>query len=133
MDPTTTEAAKGDLRRHADRFHDALRPYRGVLPDDDFHGVVAALRRIAECIRTDPLDREVLDILLVLLHTADFTALDPGEMLQRNKLITADDQRVMRSWLYALTEIVGRLVAGAEIEKAFEPYDRLYGGPREAG
>lgn len=133
MDRRTKEVAKRDLRRHADGFLDALRPYRGKLPEDDFHGVVVALRQLADCIRTDPIDREVLDILLQLHHTADFTALDPDGMLQRNRLITAEDQRAMRNWLSALATIVGRLVAGAEVENAFDPYERLCGGPREAG
>jgi hypothetical protein len=129
MDSVEMEAARQELERHADRFLDALRPYQGVLPEQAFHDVVAALRRVAGSIRTDPIDRRVLDIVLVLLDVADFTALDPNGMLQRNKLITVDDQRVMRRWLHVLRTILGRLVAGAEVENAFHPYEDLC-GPR---
>jgi hypothetical protein len=91
------------------------------------------MRGVADRIREDPIDREVLDILLVLLHTADAWALDPDGMLRRNKLISDGDQRVMRRWLSVLSQVLGRLVAGAELEEAFRPYTELRELDGEAG
>jgi hypothetical protein len=133
MDPRTKASAKKELSASADAFLDALRPYRRVLPRGEFHRVAEAMRGVADCIREDPIDREALDILLVLLHTADAWALDPDGMLRRNNLITDDHQRVMRRWLSVLSEVLGRLVAGAELEQAFKPYAELRERDGEAG
>jgi transposase len=125
MDPRPIAMAKMELNASTDAFLDALRPYRRVLPRAEFHRVADAMRGVADCIRKDPIDREALDILLHLLHTADAWALDPDGMLRRNKLISDEDQRVMGRWLGVLSEVLGRLVAGDEIDTAFKPYTDL--------
>lgn len=133
MDPRTIASAKKELSASTDAFLDALRPYRRVLPRAEFHRVAAAMRGVADRIREDPIDREALDMLLVLLHTADAWALDPDGMLRRNKLIPDEDQRMMRRWLSVLSQVLGRLVAGAELEEAFRPYTELRELDRDAG
>jgi len=117
--------AKKELSDSVDAFLDALRPYQRILPRTEFYRVVEAMRGVVACIREDPIDRGVLDVLLTLLRLVDLWALHPDGMLPRNKLITEQEQQMMRRWHGVLSKVLGQLVARADVEVAFEPYAEL--------
>jgi len=109
--PGTTDAAGQPLVLE-DGFLGSLRPYSG-LHEKNFHVVMEALLSVGERVRQTPqIDRELVYAAWSICHTARGWGLDPGGMLQRNRLITAADTARLERWVGTLEIVALRLLRG---------------------
>jgi hypothetical protein len=100
------EEAKLQLLLHAsgqlileDGFVTSLRPYSG-LHERSFHLVMEALLTVGDRIHQSlQIDRDLADAIWSICSISRAWGLQPGGMLQRNRLITATDTARLERWV----------------------------------
>ena len=104
------------MPRMQDGFLGSLRPYRG-LKERNFREVMMALWVLSPELQLgEVVDRQLMDALWRLQFITYNWGLRPGNMLQRNKLITPEDTEILAEWFRAIGEAVFNLLAGVGIE-----------------
>jgi hypothetical protein len=94
-----------------DGFLGSLRPYRG-LRDQNFHSVMQALLVVGELWAASPMvDRDLIQSVWTICTRARVWGLDPNGMLQRNKLISADDVKKLDRWVHLIERTALGLLA----------------------
>lgn len=102
-----TTDADGRPQILEDGFLGSLRPYRG-LQEKNFHRVMEALLTVGERVyQAQQVDREIAHTVWSTCRYARVWGLHPNGMLQRNRLITADDTTRLELW----TDTVDRAYA----------------------
>ncbi len=110
--PGTTDA-DGQPLSLDDGFIDSLRPYSG-LHERNFHLVMEALLTVGEQLHQDPHpDRELVHAIWWICSMARAWGLAPGGMLQRNRLITANDTARLERWVNTVEDVGLRLLGGS--------------------
>ncbi len=71
-------------------FLGSLRPYKD-LREENFHEIMAVIRVLVNELQKDRLEHEIIISLWGIWHFARAWGVSPDGMLQRNKLITAED------------------------------------------
>lgn len=93
-----------------DGFVGSLRPYSG-LHEGNFHLVIEAVLTVGIRIHSEPmLDRDLVHAVWYMCSTARSWGLQPGGLLQRNKLITAADTARLELWVNTLERTVLNLL-----------------------
>ena len=106
-------------------FLGGLRPYRGILPRQRFHDIMAALRVLGPTLGTTSLvDRELVSALWSLCELTRLWAIDEGSMLRRNDLLAEDDLALLRRWHDMICYVVMLLLESGDVYEAFHEYDR---------
>ena len=94
-------------------FLQTLRVYRGTLDHDAWKSVLDCVDAVSTHLKAAPmLDRSVVNSLWGILHYSRSWALHPDGMLQRNNLITTEDQETLMNWLDELGERIAFLLDG---------------------
>ncbi len=129
------EEAKEALRYHAclhpdhentkwqNGFLGSLRPYRGALDPENFHGVMEVIIAAAPHLQQERVDREGVYALWGMSRLAARWGLHPDGMLRRNDLISAEDQATLDEWLRTIDYAVMLLLGGSPLESALSQYD----------
>jgi hypothetical protein len=95
-----------------DGFLGSLRPYSG-LHEKNFHLVMEALLTVGERVhRAAQLDRDLAQSVWRMCSTARSWGLHPAGMLQRNRLITAEDTARLELWVDSLETTALNLLGG---------------------
>lgn len=133
----TTAEARELLLLHSFSYHDlehpkraggflgSLRPYHG-LKEKNFHELMEAIGVLAPQLQAAKVDREIVSALWAICYLARLWGIEPGGMLQRNRLIAADDVDRLGKWLGVLGYTVAILLEGGDMEEAFSPYAAAY-------
>ena len=105
-------------------FLGAFRPYRRVLPHDQFHSLMSALRALSPRLASGVLiDRQLVAALWTICHLTRMWALVDGSMLRRNNLIDADELKTLERWHDMLSYAVMILLESGDAVEAFSEYD----------
>lgn len=108
-------------------FLDALRPYRGILPEAAYHDVMASIRSLAHDLQKPVLDREVIASIWSICDLGRAWGVYPGGMLRRNGLITDDDTKTLATWIETISSatfwLLTRTPSQDTVEHAFTDYD----------
>ncbi len=103
-------------------FVGSLRPFSG-LREENFRQVMAAIISLRPHLaRTVVWDRELVEGLRGLTTTARQWGLDPNGMLQRNRLVSAEDSVRLLQWVVCLESAVSRLMRGGDPADALAYY-----------
>lgn len=95
-----------------DGFLSSLRPYSG-LHEKNFHLVMEALLRVGEHVhRSRQVDRDLMHSVWWMCSTARGWGLHPAGMLQRNRLITAEETARLELWVDLLEATALHLLGG---------------------
>src|SRR5262249_9474827 len=105
-----------------DGFLGCLRPFSG-LREENFLQVIHAIVALKPHLAGQQVwERRLVEGLWELTKTARAWGLDPGSMLQRNRLLsTADTARLLR-WVNCIEMAVSRLLRGGDPEEAMAYY-----------
>jgi hypothetical protein len=103
-----------DEALYPEGFLGCLRPFSG-LREENFLQVMDAIIAL----RPDLMGRQEWDVRLVaglwgLVVTARNWGLDPGGMLQRNRLLSPADTELLRLWVYCIEIAIARLLRGGD-------------------
>lgn len=103
-------------------FLGMLRPYRGILYEENFHEIMAILKILAPDFRNDKIDREIINAFWGICYFAKSWGTDPDGMLRRNNII--DDDQVMQliKWIDCISYTVAMLLDGVDDDAAFDIY-----------
>ncbi len=105
-----------------DGFLSCLRPYSG-LREVNFLQVMDAIVALKPHVSgATSLDRQLVEGLWGLTTRARRWGLDPGGMLQRNRLLSADDSDRLLRWVQCIEMAVARLLRGDDPGEALAYY-----------
>ena len=94
-------------------FLQTLRMYRGTLDHDAWKSVLDCVDAVSAHLKSAPLlDRSVVNSLWGILHYSRSWALHRDGMLQRNNLMTKQDQETLSNWLDELAERIAIMLDG---------------------
>lgn len=99
-------------------FVDMLRPYKG-LREEVLQDLLDALRFCADELGREEVNRELMSALWAISYLGRSWALDPGGMLQANKLISQEDEARLRDFIDRLDFAVMVLLDGGDVDSAF--------------
>ena len=106
-------------------FLGALRPYRHILPRQQFHGIMRALRVLVPTLSGGPLvDRELVSALWSLCELTRLCCVDEDTALRRDRLISAEDLALLRRWHNMVCYAVMIILETGDDAEAFHEYDR---------
>lgn len=103
-------------------FVGSLRPCTG-LREENFHGVMKALRVLAPELQSQFVDREVVSALWGICHFGRAWGIDRDGMLRRNSLISDEDVERLEHWVQTISYATAMVLDGT-IDEAFADYDR---------
>ena len=130
----TPEEAEQTIIRHAEpvdppggrSFLGNLRPYQGVLYESNFFEVIEAIRTLAPiCQEADKVNRKVIAALWDICWLGRCWGIHPDGMLQRNRLVTAEDTEILGDWMDRLSEAVSYMLNGGNVDDAMIAYTPL--------
>src|SRR5262245_32318072 len=103
-------------------FLGCLRPFSG-LQEQNFHQVMEAIIALKPYLAGRQIwERRLVDGLWGLTTTARYWGLDPGGMLQRNRLMSTEDTTRLLRWVTCIEMAVSRLLRGGDPEDAMAYY-----------
>lgn len=112
----------GEVLSLDDGFLAMLRPYRGLI-ESNFHIVMQALLVVGERIHSaDKVDRKLIETLWSTSSLMRCWGIQPGGMLQRNKLITPDDTQRLETWIHTFEQSALGLIRGCPPHYEVEGY-----------
>jgi hypothetical protein len=101
-----------------DGFLGCLRPYSG-LREENFRDVMEAIVALGPHLTGKVVwERRLVEGLWGLTTTARLWGLDPDSMLQRNRLLSADDTSRLLRWVQSIEMAVSRLLRGGDPTEA---------------
>jgi hypothetical protein len=107
-----TNDTDGQPLAEEDGFLGSLRPYRG-LQEKNFHLVMEALLTVGERVHLErQVDRDLIHTVWSMCCYARAWGLHSHGMLQRNRLITAEDTRRLELWIDTVEQTALRLLEG---------------------
>lgn len=101
-------------------FLGALRPFSGILKDDNFHEIMQCLETLKDDFKNEVIEKEVISALWTICHLGRAWALHQDGMLQSNHLITQEQVDAIESWIEMISYAVFNLLDGND--DAFEEY-----------
>jgi len=122
----TSEEARAILQKHAGRsdaygpdqtFLGMLRPYRG-LREAHYREVMHALAAVGPALQNPEVERELMADLWEIVFLPWLWALSPAGMVQRQNLMTADDQATLASWIEEIGLTVSLMLGGEDVPNA---------------
>jgi ribonuclease D len=104
-------------------FLGMLRPFQGILLEENYHEVMEALQVLADDVsERDTVDREIMAALWSICHLSKAWAIHPEGMLRRNNLITDAQVEEMETWIEDISYATLCLLDGAGFDEAFHEY-----------
>jgi hypothetical protein len=119
----TSEEARALIQKHTGRssayapeqtFLGMLRPYRG-LQEAHYLELMQALAALAPSLQGAQVDRELMADLWEIVFLPWLWALSPEGMVQRQKLMTAEDQARLAGWIEEIGLTVSLLLGGEDV------------------
>lgn len=105
-----------------DGFLGCLRPFSGLREENFLHVMEAIISLKPHVAGAEVWDLRLVYALWELTTTARLWGLDPGGMLQRNRLLSAEDTRRLLLWVQCIEMAVARLLRGGEPAEALAYY-----------
>ncbi len=99
-----------------------LRPFNGVLVEENYHEIMGALKVLADDLARENVDRSVVSALWGICHLARCWATHPEGMLRSNNLITEAQVEKIASWIDDISYATMLLLEGAP-DEAFHQYN----------
>jgi hypothetical protein len=103
-------------------FLGSLRPFSGLREENFLQVMDAVIALRPHVAGKKTLERRLVDGLWGLTTTARLWALDPGSMLQRNRLLSADDTARLLLWVQCIEMAVAKLLHGDDPAEALAYY-----------
>jgi len=104
-------------------FLGMLRPFRGVLYEDNFHEVMTAIKTLSQNLREgEMVDRKVIANLWGICHLTRSWAINSEGMLQSNRLVTKEQVETLEKWVDTISFATFAILDGCDDETAFNFY-----------
>lgn len=103
-------------------FLGMLRPFQGVLNEDNFHEVMQILGVLRNRFRGENVDRQLIANFWAICHFSRVWAIEKDGMLRRNNLIAKDQSFQLSVWLDCISSAIMCLLGGSTDEEAFADY-----------
>ena len=134
----TKEEAKKLLKYHSFNNEDVnqpkmkngflgmLRPFKGVLIEENYHELIKAIKVLSDEIRDgEQIDKEVISAIWGICHLARNWAVKKEGMLQRNQLLTSEQIAKLEKWLETISYAMMMMLDGHDNSTAFELYESI--------
>jgi len=105
-----------------DSFLGSLRPFSGLREENFLRVMEAVVALKPHLAGQDIWERRLVEGLWGLTTTARLWGLDPDGMLQRNRLLSADDTARLLRWVRCIEMAVSRLLRGGDPAEAMANY-----------
>lgn len=103
-------------------FLGQLRPFRGILQEENFIVIMECLKQLQEHFSMPMLARELVSDVITIIHLAVAWA-GPDGMLGANHLLSQQQETQLQEWIMIIGTCLFYLLDGAE-EEAFADYER---------
>ncbi len=112
-----------ESERWENGFLGQLRPFKGVLHEENYHLIMKSLKILAPEMEKDFIDKRIISTIWGICHLARMWAVHPEGMLQRNNLITKQQILQIDNWLIDISYAASCLLDGAGVDVAFADYE----------
>ena len=133
----TQDEAKEFLSFHSGRHSDiehpkwengflgSLRPYKGILFEENFHEVIECIRVLfAEPLAEDEqIDRSVVSDVMSIIHLGRAWGVYESGMLRRNGLIKENDWKELETWIDIISYTFMMVLDVGDCTEGLEEYD----------
>jgi glutathione S-transferase len=97
-------------------FLGVLRPFKHILPKENFHEIMECLRILSEDFESKRIEQETIADLWAICHLSGAWALNKDGMLQGNGLLTQEQIQILDDWINMISYAVMNLLDGDTTE-----------------
>ena len=112
-----------ESERWQNGFLGQLRPFKGILHEENYHLIMKSLKVLAPEMEKDFIDKRIINTIWGICHLGRMWAVHPEGMLQSNNLITKQQILQIDNWLIDISYAACCLLDGAGSEEAFFEYE----------
>ncbi|WP_343696132.1 hypothetical protein [Flavobacterium sp.] len=104
-------------------FLGQLRPFKGVLYEENYHLIMKSLKVLSSEMEKDFVDKRIISSIWGICHLGRMWALYPEGMLQSNNLISKEQVSQIDNWLVDISYAAFCILDGAGEDEAFWNYN----------